>query len=155
MSKTAGLLKPVFRILAIGITVGVVTACTAIYRNHGYVPTEEELAAITVGVDTRDSVLEAVGSPSSSGLLNESGYFYVSTRMRHYGARAPQVVSRQLVAISFDQRGVVRNIERFGLEDGRVIALDRRVTSSSIEDKTFLRQLLGNIGSFNPANVIN
>ncbi|MCE8509015.1 outer membrane protein assembly factor BamE [Ruegeria pomeroyi] len=155
MSKTAGLLKPVFRIVAIGLTVGALTACTAIYRNHGYVPTAEELAAIQVGVDTRDSVVEAVGTPSSSGLLNESGYYYVATRMRHYGARAPQVVSRELVAISFDQRGVVRNIERYGLEDGRVIPLERRVTSSSVEDKTFIRQLLGNLGSFNPANVIN
>lgn len=155
MSKTAGLLKPVFRIVAIGLTAGVLTACTAIYRHHGYVPTAEELAAIQVGVDTRDSVVEAVGTPSSSGLLNESGYYYVASRMRHYGARAPQVVSRELVAISFDQRGVVRNIERYGLEDGRVIPLERRVTSSSVEDKTFIRQLLGNLGSFNPANVIN
>jgi len=58
------------------------------------------------------------------------------------------------VAITFDQRGVVRGIERYGLEDGRTIPLQRRVTSSSVEDKTFLRQLLGNLGRFNPGNVL-
>lgn len=128
--------------------------CVSIYRNHGYVPSEQALAEIKIGVDTRDSVAEAIGSPSSSGMLKDSGYYYVSTRMRHYGAAAPRVVSRELVAISFDQRGVVQGITRYGLEDGKVIPLQRRVTSSSVEDKTFLRQLVGNLGRFNPGDVL-
>lgn len=147
-------LKQAVRAAVLGLAALSLAACVSIYRNHGYVPTEEELAAIKVGVDTRDSVTEAIGSPSSSGVLNESGYYYVATRMRHYGAAAPRVVSRELVAISFDQRGVVQGIERYGLEDGRVIPLQRRVTSSSVENKTFLRQLLGNLGRFNPGNVL-
>ncbi|MEX0319052.1 MULTISPECIES: outer membrane protein assembly factor BamE [unclassified Ruegeria] len=155
MFKFIELLKPVVRITVFTVGVGAVTACTAIYRNHGYVPSEAELAEVKVGVDTRDSVIEAVGAPSSSGVLEESGYYYVASRIRHYGPKRPQVVSRELVAISFDQRGVVRNIERFGLEDGIVVPLERRVTSSSVEDKTFLRQLLGNIGNFNPAGFGN
>ncbi|NVO55525.1 outer membrane protein assembly factor BamE [Rhodobacteraceae bacterium B1Z28] len=128
-------------------------ACTPIYKNHGYVPPSEDLAEIQVGKDTRDSVVEAIGAPSASGVVQDSGYYYVRSRIRHYGPKKPQVVSRELVAISFDQRGVVRNIERFGLEDGIVIPLERRVTDSSVQDKGFLRQLLGNIGNFNPANI--
>ena len=148
-------LKPACRVVLLGTAVSALMACTAIYRNHGYVPSDEDLAAIKVGVDTRDTVAESVGSPGASGVLKESGYYYVATRMRHYGPREPQVVSRELVAISFDQRGVVRNIERYGLEDGRVIPLSTRVTSSSVEDKTFLRQLLGNLGRFNPGSVLD
>lgn len=153
MFGTASRIRPALRaavILAAGLAIA---GCTAIYRNHGYVPTDEDLAKVTVGVDTRDTVAEAVGVPSVSGVLNESGYYYVSSRLRHYGAMEPKVVERQLVAISFSQSGVVQNIERFGLEDGRVITLNRRVTESSVNDKTFLRQLLGNIGNFNPGNV--
>jgi outer membrane protein assembly factor BamE (lipoprotein component of BamABCDE complex) len=129
--------------------------CVAQYRNHGYVPSPDELAEIKVGVDTRDSVAEAVGAPSAGGVLDNSGYYYVSSRVRTYGLRKPQVVDRQLVAISFDTRGVVRNVERFGLEDGRVIPLDRRVTDSAVSNKTFLRQLLGNIGNVNPGTFLN
>ena len=149
------LLKPVARAMAFSICLAAVAGCSPIYRNHGYVPTPEELAQLKVGVDNRDSVIEAVGAPSSTGVLKDSGYYYVASRIRHYGAKEPQVVSRELVAISFDQRGVVRNIERYGLEDGIVVPLERRVTSSSVEDKTFIRQLLGNIGTFNPATVVN
>lgn len=154
MFGTASRIRPALR-AAVILTAGLAIAgCSAIYRNHGYVPTEEDLAKVTVGVDTRDTVAEAVGVPSVSGVLNESGYYYVSSRLRHYGALEPKVVERQLVAISFSQSGVVQNIERYGLEDGRVITLNRRVTESSVNDQTFLRQLLGNIGNFDPGSAI-
>ncbi|MDK3073098.1 outer membrane protein assembly factor BamE [Sedimentitalea sp. JM2-8] len=130
-----------------------VAACSSIYRNHGYVPTDEELSEVTVGVDTRDSVAETIGVPTASGVLNDGGYYYVTSRFRHYGARQPEVVERQLVAISFTQSGVVENIERYSLQDGRVISLNRRVTDSNVNNKTFLRQLLGNLGNFNPSDV--
>jgi len=152
MLKVANKLKSASKALACA-TVLAVVACTPVYKNHGYVPTPEELADIKVGVDTRTTVEEKVGAPTSSGVLKDSGYYYVRSRVRHYGPKRPEVVERQLVAVSFDQRGVVQNIERFGLEDGYVVVLDRRVTDSSVQDKGFLRQLLGNIGSFNPANV--
>lgn len=154
MNTTAVRLKPALRAVLFGVAILSVSACTAVYRNHGYVPSAQELAEIKVGVDTRDSVAETVGAPSSSGVLNDGGYYYVATRMRHYGPAQPRVVSRELVAISFDQRGTVRNVERYSLADGRVVALERRVTSSGVEDKTFLRQLVGNLGRFNPGTVL-
>ena len=49
-------------------------ACTPIFRNHGYIPLEEDLALLTVGVDTRETVSAAVGSPTAGGVLNDSGY---------------------------------------------------------------------------------
>ena len=144
--------QPVFKTLAFGAFLAVM-ACSPIFKNHGYIPPAEDLAEIKVGVDTRDSVLETLGAPSSSGVLRDSGYYYVASRVRYRGPKRPKVVSRELVAVSFDQRGVVRNIERFGLEDGYVVVLERRVTDSSVQNKGFLRQLLGNIGNFNPANI--
>lgn len=131
------------------------SGCVTRYRDHGYVPLEEQLAAIRVGVDDRESVAEAVGKPGVSGVLNQGGYYYITTRVRYYGATQPKPISRELVAISFDPRGRVSNIERFGLEDGRVVTLERRVTDSGIEDRTFLRQLLGNLGRIGPGTVLN
>ncbi len=126
----------------------IVAGCSSVYRNHGYVPNEEDLAQIVVGVDTRDTVSEVVGSPSAAGVLDSSGYYYVQSRVRHFAYRRPEVVSREVLAISFDDGGVVRNIERFGLEDGRVVPLTRRVTETGASSNTFLRQLLNNLGNF-------
>lgn len=154
MIATATLLKRTSRVAVLSVTLFSGAACVSIYRDHGYVPVEEDLAEIVVGIDTRDSVAESIGTPGASGVLNDSGYYYIATRMRHYGASAPKPVSRELVAISFDTAGVVQGIERYGLEDGRVIPLERRVTESGVDDKTFLRQLLGNLGRIGPGTIL-
>lgn len=122
-------------------------ACSAQYRNHGYVPRDEDLAAVVVGESTQETVARAVGRPSSTGLLTGGAWYYVGSRFRHYGPREPKEIDRQVVAISFDEAGTVENVERFGLEDGQVVALSRRVTDSNIKGLSFLRQLLGNIGN--------
>ncbi|WP_293576720.1 outer membrane protein assembly factor BamE [Phaeobacter sp.] len=152
--KHASSLKTAARILVVGLAGLAATACAPIYSKHGYVPTEEMLAEVVVGVDTKDSVAETIGVPAAEGVLTDGGYYYVSTLMRRRGASATKPVSRELVAVSFDQRGVVSGIERYGLEQGRVIPLQRRVTSSNVQDKTFLRQLLGSLGNFGPGGLI-
>ncbi|MFV0358832.1 outer membrane protein assembly factor BamE [Tropicimonas sp.] len=132
---------------ALGLCAVVLTgACTSLYQDHGYTPSDSQLAEIDVGVDTRNSVAETVGPPTTMGALKDSGYYYVSQRMRTYAYREPEIIERQVVAISFDRNGVVSNIERFGLEKGNVVALSRRVTESNIEGVGFLAQLMGNVG---------
>lgn len=123
------------------------SACATIYRDHGYVPTDDELAEIVVGVDSRDSVADVVGVPSTAGVLDNSGYYYVKSKVRHLGALRPKEVEREVLAISFSDTGIVQNIERFSLQDGKVVQLSRRVTESSVRDNTFLRQLLSSIGN--------
>ncbi len=130
------------------------TACTTIYRNHGYMPLPEELALLQVGVDTRETVAAAVGTPTSGGVLDGSGYYYVASRFRHVGFLEPQEIEREVLAITFDGGGVMQNVERFGLQDGRVVALSRRVTDDNVRDTTFIRQLLGSLGNFDAGALI-
>ncbi|MEO0485051.1 MAG: outer membrane protein assembly factor BamE [Pseudomonadota bacterium] len=132
----------------------VLGACSATYRTHGYVPTDQQLDEIIVGLDTRASVEDQLGAPSTSGVESESGFFYLSETRRQLGAFAPEITDRQLVAIRFDPEGLVENVERFTLEDGRVVPLSRRVTQSNVRDTTFIRQLLGNIGRFDPGRLL-
>lgn len=128
-------------------------ACTPQFRNHGYVPSEEVLQQLTVGKDTRATVDEVVGAPSTSGVLTDGDYYYVRSRVREYGAFRPQVVDRQVLAISFNANDTIANIERFGLEDGQVVPLTRRVTDSSVVGNGFLRQVFGNIGAIDPSGI--
>lgn len=128
-------------------------ACSPITRNHGYVPSDDDLSQIAVGLDTRESVADTIGTPSSAGVVGESGYYYVAQRVQQRGPRAPEVISREIVAISFDTQGTVSNIERYGLEDGNVVAFSRRVTDSNVGGTSFLRQLLGNIGQIDTSNL--
>ena len=142
------------RRLLLGLVLGsALAACAPQYINHGYIPPAEDLDQIVVGVDTRASVEETIGTPSTAGVVNESGFYYVRSRKRTIGALAPKVIERQVLAISFNDSGVVTNIESFGLERGQVVPLTRRVTTSGVSNSGFLRQLLGNLGRFNPAGL--
>ena len=127
------------------------SACAAQFRNHGYIPPEEDLQELVVGIDTRASVEDVVGTPTAGGVLEGGDFYYVAHTVRTFGPRRPQVVERQVLAISFDDEGVLQNIERFGLEAGRVVVLERRVTESGVTDTPFLRQLLGSFGRILPS----
>lgn len=151
MSKIVNYVK----MAAIGTALFVLGACSATYQNHGYVPTETELSEVLVGVDTRETVAQSIGRPTSFGVLKESAWYYAQSRWRHFAYKAPQVIDRQVVAISYTDDGVVKNIERFGLEDGRVIALSRRVTDSNIKGISFLRQLMGNLGNLKAGDLLS
>lgn len=151
ISNTKGAMRHL--LLAMGGAIAF-AGCTPQFQNHGYIPPAEALEEITVGVDTRESVAENIGAPSTAGVANDSGFYYVRSRRRTLGAFAPKEIERTVLAISFSDADVVTNIETFGLERGQVVPLSRRVTTPGVRDKGILRQLLGSIGRFNPAAVI-
>lgn len=140
--------------LALAVPLAAAAGCTRMYRNHGHVPTDDELAAVVVGQTRRDELEFLIGRPGSQGVLTGSSWYYVGSRWERYGLNEPREVDRQVVAISFDEAGTVTNVERFGLERGRVVALSRRVTDTGVQGSGVLRQILGNVGRINPGNVL-
>lgn len=143
----AFLLYPVLALALLG--------CSPVMKFHGYAPDDVLLRDIEVGRDTRDSVAEKIGRPGVSGVMEGSAWYYVQSDWVHRGWNAPEEVAREVVAVSFDTRGRVSNVERFGLQDGEVVALSRRVTSSGPRGMTILRQILGNFGQLNPGQMLS
>ncbi|MFT6452370.1 MAG: outer membrane protein assembly factor BamE (lipoprotein component of BamABCDE complex) [Halocynthiibacter sp.] len=132
--------------LAAVLLLGAVAACSPQFQNHGYAPDDDQLSLVEVGVSTKEDVAIAVGRPTSQGILEQSGWYYVQSRFKHFTYNEPKEIERSIVAISFNDKGVVSNVERFGLEDGKAIVLSRRVTESNIQGISFLKQLIGNLG---------
>lgn len=142
------------RLLVTGLLALTLAACAAVYETHGYVPPDEDLNELQVGVATREDVAATVGRPTSTGVLGADSWYYVKSRFRNLGALAPEEVDREVLAISFAQNGTLSNVERYGLEDGRVVRLSRRTTTQTTEGISFLRQLFRNVGNFNPADFL-
>jgi outer membrane protein assembly factor BamE (lipoprotein component of BamABCDE complex) len=134
--------------------IATIAACSPVYRNHGYVPTEDELALVEVGVDTRETVGQKIGRPTTSGLLNDVGWFYVQSRYKHFGPRQPQEIDRQVLAITFNEAGTVENIARYGLEDGQVVEISRRVTQPNVKGLSVIQQILGTFGRLDAGNLL-
>ena len=70
---------------------------TAIPSTERIFEAVKELRALEQ-IATRETVAEKLGRPTASGLLNDQGWYFVQSRWRHYGARAPQEIDRQVVS---------------------------------------------------------
>lgn len=137
---------PALRRVGFGLALaGGLAACSATYTNHGYVPPPELLAEIGIG-SSREQVAEIAGSPGTGGVMRDEAWFYTQYRVRNFTYNAPEVIERDIVAISFSDAGRVSNVERFGLDDGQLVQLSRRVTESSVRDIGFFRSILANFG---------
>lgn len=134
------------RVIAGGLAALVLMGCAGQIRNHGWTPSEADLQEILPGVDTRASVEDTLGVPTTGGVLNDRGYYYIASTVETRGWRAPEVVDRRIVAITFDGDGIVTGISRYGLEDGQVVPLSLRVTETVDGDIGFIRRLFGNVG---------
>lgn len=122
------------------------TACTQMDRFHGFVPPQDELDTIQIGVTTKDEIIADMGRPVADRALQNNTIYYAESHFRLFGPFAPRLVDRQVLAIDFDANDRVRNISRYTMEDGRVIVLDRRVTEDGIADVSFLSQVFGSFG---------
>lgn len=125
------------------------------YRNHGYVPSDEDLAAVVVGKTTQPELEELLGRPGSQGVLTGSDWYYVGSRWEYFGAAPPREIDRRVVAVSFDPSGVVSNVSRFGLDRGRVVVLSQRVTDPGMSGQSVLRRIFSNVGNFNAGQILN
>ena len=140
--------------VAAGVVVLAAVGCARLEDGHGYVPEASALSSVVVGLDTKATVQQSLGQPGTRGIVDDLGWYYVRSEYEQYLWRAPVEVDRRVVVVTFDESDVVRNIEEFGLEEGQVVTLSRRVTDSNTAGVSFLRQLFGNIGNFDAATVL-
>jgi outer membrane protein assembly factor BamE (lipoprotein component of BamABCDE complex) len=152
-SAGTGMLNMI-KTLVIFLILSAMVSCTEIYRRHGYTPSEEQLANVVVGVDTRASVEESLGGPITGGNSTVDSFYYISSRWLHYGLAQPKPTFRQIVAINFDKSDVVNNISRYELADGEVVVLSRRVTAGGAKEISFIKQLMGNIGRIDTEQIL-
>lgn len=130
-----------------------VAACTPTLRNHGYRYVEGEAPVITPGEDTRASLISRLGSPSTSsvaGVLDEtrrdSTWYYISETREALAYQRSRARERRIFAVHFDAAGMVAEVEEYGLDDGRRVAVVDRETPTRGRELSLLEQLLGNIG---------
>jgi outer membrane protein assembly factor BamE (lipoprotein component of BamABCDE complex) len=135
--RQAGLALMVCGLLAAG--------CAPTVQVHGYVPSPADIARVRPGFDDTGTVEEILGRPSSNGILRDTAWYYVQSTIENYAYYPPRVIDRTVLAVNFDQRGVVRDIQEYGLEDGKIINLTARTTETGGRELGVLEQLFGNL----------
>ena len=131
---------------AVILSAGLVSACNPTLRSHGFRYADGEVPELTPGEDTRASVLQRLGNPSTRGTFETDTWYYISATREYLAYLRPDTRERRIIAVRFDEEGVVEAVDEYGMEDGRVVALVDRETPTRGRELTILEQLLGNVG---------
>lgn len=119
--------------------------------SHGYVLDEGALDFVPVG-SSREQVLLALGTPSTTNTINANeSYYYISQkRVRPVAFMNPRIVDQRILAVYFDDEGRVESIANYGLQDGKVFDFISRTTPTGGKDQSFIQQLLSGVAGGSP-----
>ena len=97
---------------------------------------------------TRDKVSEILGSPSSVATFGEETWYYIARQTGTFAFYEPEVLDQQVIAVAFDEAGMVKSVHTYGMEDAQEIAPIARFTPTGGRELTLLEQIFGNLGRF-------
>ncbi len=136
--------------VAFGLMAGLLGAgCTPTQNVRGYVIDDARFVGIESGVDDKNSVLDVLGSPSNVSTFGADTWYYVARKTERLAFFEERVLDQRVVAIEFDESGIVAGVERYEAEDARPVAMNERVTPTRGKQLSLTQQLFGNIGRFN------
>jgi outer membrane protein assembly factor BamE (lipoprotein component of BamABCDE complex) len=140
--KAAGLLAAVAVSAALAGCNAGATLSPSETLTQGYVIDEEAIAMVPVG-SSREQVLLALGTPSTTATFDTEVFYYISQkRVRPVAFMAPRLVEQRVLAVYFGEDAKVANIANYGLQDGKVFDFISRTTPTGGKDVSFIGQLL-------------
>ena len=125
------------------------SGCAGRVALRGNLPDADHLAQIHIGQTAREEVAEILGSPSTVTPFDSELWLYISEKDKTVAFLPPKVVERNIIMVRFDKKGVVKQIKKLDLSNGRDIEEVKRVTPTSGNEISFWDQLFGNLGRFN------
>ncbi len=103
-------------------------ACSPRTATHGNLVDPEALAQVKAGEQTKEQVQNLLGSPSSVGAFDQNTWYYISKQTQQVAFLEPTVLEQQVIEVDFDSKGIVKNVHKFGEDDGKDIAIVSRTT---------------------------
>ena len=130
------------------MALGAAAACAPVTTYSGFRPerNDVEIADPQVGVDTRSTVQQRFGSPSTTAVFEATSWYYVSQTQERIAFYSPRTTDRRVMIVRFDG-DTVSAVEKFGMERGRLVAYNDDYTPTRGRELGLLEQLLGNVGT--------
>jgi outer membrane protein assembly factor BamE (lipoprotein component of BamABCDE complex) len=147
-------MKPTVFLAACALIAG----CAPVVSQRGYLQDLDTEASIDTANDTKTTIQQRLGYPSTEATFTNDAWYYISSVERQVAFFHPTVESRAILAVYFDKNGKVTDLKHYTLDDGHVVAFETRQTPSRGRELTFLQQLfnatpgvpINNTGNSNP-----
>jgi outer membrane protein assembly factor BamE (lipoprotein component of BamABCDE complex) len=137
------------RLSALALALAAATAaCAPVQTYNGFRPDRNntEIPDPQVGVDTRATVQQRFGSPSTTAVFDQTAWYYLSATQERVAFYTPRITDRRVMVVRFDG-DVVASVEKYGMERGRVVSYESAETPTRGRELGLIEQLLGTIGT--------
>jgi len=124
------------------------SGCAKDIDQRGNLPTKEALVQLSVGEQTRQDVQSLLGTPATTAIFTDETWYYVSSHTTQYAFYKTHELDRTIYMVTFDERGILKDVRKFDMKDGNAIKIAARETPTKGREYGILEQLLGNIGRF-------
>ena len=133
--------------LAAGVAAIGLPGCAPLRSHTGYVVDADLVNSVQPGVDTRQSVLETLGTPTFTNQFGQGQWFYLARDSRNYAFNKPHPTNQITLKISFDDKGTVTRVDRTGADQIVKVNPTNRITPTLGRKQGFFQELFGNIGT--------
>jgi outer membrane protein assembly factor BamE (lipoprotein component of BamABCDE complex) len=134
------------------LAIGLVAGCTPTIDQQGHPLDHEMVSEIQPGVTTKTDVTRALGTPSSVSTFDPNTWYYISKRTEQSVFSGTTLLDQQVVVITFDDAGTVKDIQQRSKDDARDVSMIPRTTPASGREYSVIEQLIGNLGKFDTGN---
>ena len=142
--------RPVTALLALCLSL---TACSLFVpplQTRGNKVDPDQLKELVPGTSSKADVTSLIGSPTQKATFDENTWLYITETTRPRVGRTLGVLDQHVVALTFDDRGILTGVKQYGMADARPVAVATQTTPSPGTEASFMQQLIGNIGRYNP-----
>ena len=137
------------RFFALGLGLLALAGCDLPTTQRGNLPKADALNQVKPGITDKQTVTRLLGTPSATAAFDDHTWYYISNETKQVAFLDPQLLDQQVVAIRFNDQGIVVGVDRKGLSDANAITPNPNATPAPGREYTFLEQLIGNFGKFN------
>ena len=123
----------------------VLSACSPKVAQRGIMPDVDAIATIVPYESTKSDVERTLGSPSSVNMFGGETWLYIGEITETGAFLEREVNERSVLLVSFDNKGVVSDVQSHGLDEARDIKPIERTTPTVGKNLTAIEQLMGNL----------
>lgn len=135
--------------LSVAVLCGALLAgCAKDIDARGNLPPPDAIAQLAVGEQTRQDVRGLLGTPATTAVFDDETWYYISAHTTQYAFYPNHELDRTIYAISFDERGILKEIRQLDIEDGESVSVASRETPTKGREFSLIEQLIGNLGRF-------
>jgi outer membrane protein assembly factor BamE (lipoprotein component of BamABCDE complex) len=117
---------------------------------RGIVVTPHDLSELTPGISSQADAQALLGPPTFEEQFAPNNWVYVSQTTKMRIGNTEGVKKQDVVMLTFDNNGLLQSVTKKDLNTSVRVAMDGAQTPVPGGHASFVQQLIGGVGSYNP-----